>query len=253
MPFVDALAHGLLDDPRTRADPLALTRATILLPTRRACRALSDAFLRAADGTALLLPRLVPLGDVDVDEIELRGDEPADPTLSDEAAGVDLPEALPGLRRQLLLTRLILSDPLIEPGQAAQLARELARLLDQIATERLDLAGLRGLVPDAYAAHWQKVLDFLAILTDRWPALLRQEGAVDGATRRDAVLGAQAALWGATPPREPVIAAGSTGSIATLSQRARVGSAPAAPAGQSSTVSRGRCRRSSRAFRPNCG
>ena len=213
MPFVDALARGLLDDPRTRADPLALTRATILLPTRRACRALSDAFLRAADGTALLLPRLVPLGDVDVDEIELRGDEPADPALSDEAAGVDLPEALPGLRRQLLLTRLILSDPLIEPGQAAQLARELARLLDQIATERLDLAGLRGLVPDAYAAHWQKVLDFLAILTDRWPALLRQEGAVDGATRRDAVLGAQAALWRATPPREPVIAAGSTGSI----------------------------------------
>ena len=212
VPFVDALARGLLDAPDD-TDPLALTRATLLLPTRRACRAMRDAFLRTTDGAALLLPRLTPLGDVDVDEIELRVDEAADPTLSAEAAGVELPPALPGMRRQLLLTRLILGHRLAEPDQAAQLARELARLLDQVATERLDLAGLRDLVPDAYAAHWQKVLDFLAILTDRWPALLRQEGALDAAARRDAVLGAQAALWRATPPRDAVIAAGSTGSI----------------------------------------
>ena len=201
----------LAGDHRGAPDPLSLTRTTILLPTRRACRALRDAFLRVTDGAALLLPKLMPLGDVDVDEIELRADGAVEePATSDDG----VPSALPGLRRQLLLTRLIRADDdAIAPAQAAQLARELARLLDQVATERLDLTRLRGLVPEDYATHWQKTLAFLSILTERWPAVLRLEGAVDAADRRNAVLAAQAALWRATPPDAPVIAAGTTGSI----------------------------------------
>ena len=46
--FVDALAQGLL--ARWPGDPLALSRAQVLLPTRRACRSLRDAFLRAGGG-----------------------------------------------------------------------------------------------------------------------------------------------------------------------------------------------------------
>ena len=45
--FVDALAGGILSGravPLDPSDPLALSRLTILLPTRRACRALQDAF-----------------------------------------------------------------------------------------------------------------------------------------------------------------------------------------------------------------
>ncbi len=42
---------------------------TILLPTRRAGRALRDAFLRRAGAQPVLLPRLRPLGDVDDDEL----------------------------------------------------------------------------------------------------------------------------------------------------------------------------------------
>ena len=48
--FVDALARGLLARSR---DPLELSRGTILLPTRRACRALQEAFLRASDDHTL--------------------------------------------------------------------------------------------------------------------------------------------------------------------------------------------------------
>ena len=42
--FLDALAAGLLAE--TSGDPLALAGYRILLPTRRACRALQEAFLR---------------------------------------------------------------------------------------------------------------------------------------------------------------------------------------------------------------
>ena len=47
--FVDALAAGILD--RFGGDPAGLADIRILLPTRRACRALGEAFLRATDGS----------------------------------------------------------------------------------------------------------------------------------------------------------------------------------------------------------
>src|SRR5262249_52365319 len=76
-----------------------------------------------------------------------------------------------------------------------------------VATERLELAAVRTLVPDDYAAHWQKTLAFLDILIERWPAVLRQEAAVDAAEPRNRVLAAQAALGRAAPPDDPLSAA----------------------------------------------
>ncbi len=52
------------------------------------------------------------------------------------------------------------------PAQASHLAADLARLLDSVETEERDLANLAGLVPDAYSDHWQRTLDFLAIVTE---------------------------------------------------------------------------------------
>ncbi|MFM9842928.1 MAG: double-strand break repair protein AddB, partial [Dongiaceae bacterium] len=60
---------------------------------------------------------------------------------------------------------------------------------------------------------WQRTLKFLGILTEAWPQILQEEGCIDPALRRNQVLAAQAAFWRAQPPADPVIAAGSTGSI----------------------------------------
>ena len=219
--FLDALAMQVLEE--TRGDPLALGRYTILLPTRRACRAISDAFLRVGSGRALVLPALRPIGEVDEDQLIL-----------DEALGLenpDIPPAVPGLHRQLLLTRLILQWPRKDRDftfdQAARLAAELSRFLDQVQTERLSFEKLATLVPEDYSAHWQETLDFLKILTDYWPAILADEGALDPAERRNRVLSTQAEAWTNSPPDDPVIAAGSTGSIpATAELLAVVASLP---------------------------
>jgi len=209
--FVDALAAGILAE--TGDDAAALARVTVLLPTRRACRALREAFLRRGGGRPLLLPTLTPLGDVDEDEI-LLGAWGAEEAVGAQVAA-DIPPAIGSLRRRLLLTRLILADKTrgATPDQAARLAGELARLIDQVHTERLDFARLKDLVPDDFAEHWRMTLDFLTIVTESWPKVLAEEGAIDPAERRNRLLEAQATTWRQRPPAHPIIAAGSTGTI----------------------------------------
>src|ERR1700761_6484828 len=97
LPAGVAVADAPAQSPRKRAgdDPLALAATTILLPTRRAIRALSDAFLRVTGGKALLLPRLLALADLDGDQ--------------DLLGGPDLPPAIDPLKRHLILARLVMA------------------------------------------------------------------------------------------------------------------------------------------------
>src|SRR5581483_1894395 len=68
--LIDALCAGRLiaGFPADR-DPLELARATLYLPTRRACRLARDTFLQSMNMEAAILPRLVALGDIDEDEL----------------------------------------------------------------------------------------------------------------------------------------------------------------------------------------
>ncbi len=202
-PFLDLLAAGVLQ--RWGKDPVGLSRITILLPTRRACRALSEAFLRLSDGAALLLPRIRPLGDIDEDELELRG-------IGD---GGEDAQPFSALDRSLLLARLVLASPLAgnDPANALRLARELGHLLDTVATEETTLDKLPDLVPLELAGHWQQTLDFLQVIRQAWPAIKAEQGRLDTAEYRQRLTQRWIEHWQANPPADPVIAAGSTGTI----------------------------------------
>ena len=207
--FSDRLVAGLLDrygdNPHGQLGGLG--RLTLLLPTRRGIRAVRDGFLRQTGGRALLLPRMQAIGDVDEDELLLG---------AQIGAGEDfllLPPAISDLRRQLLLLHLIARNRGIDPGMAAPLARELADLQDRLQTEDVPLSALEDLVPDDLAAHWQQTLEFLNLLAEPWQDLLAAEGCMDPSKRRNAMLGAQTERWRLSPPADPIIIAGSTGSI----------------------------------------
>lgn len=206
LPFGDALAAGLLD--RVAEQPLALAQTTILLPTRRAQRTVREAFLRQSMGRSLILPRMVALGDLDEDDMLFAGFQ----GLGEEVAA--MAPAVPPLRRRLLLTRLVMAkEPDFTPDQAVRLADELARLLDQVQTEGCRLSDIKPDDVDRYAAHWQVVAAFLALLSDVWPQVLAEEGCLDPAERRNRILRGQAAAWQQVPPAGPVVAAGITGSV----------------------------------------
>jgi ATP-dependent helicase/nuclease subunit B len=215
IPFADALARGLLS--RAGDDPLNLAAMTILLPSRRAVRAISDAFLRVSEGAALLLPRLMALADLDGDQ--------------DLLATADIPPAVDPLRRRLILARLVMSrgGAYRHPDLALRLADALAELIDEVETEQADFSRLAELAPDTFTAHWQATLEFLNIVTQHWPAILEQEGAVDPAHRRVLAIQARAGRWRHAPPADPVIAAGFIAADPALAEL--IGAVAGMPAG----------------------
>jgi ATP-dependent helicase/nuclease subunit B len=221
-PFLPTLAKALVEDRLVRwrsasPDPLALAATTVYLPTRRACRLAADAFLDAMEPEAAVLPRFVALADIDEYEIDFA---------EAGSAALDLPDALGGLERRLLLTALVLKwaerlapsekgePPLIvrAPATALALADDLARLMDDMTTREVSWTRLDGLVPDQLDEYWQLTLKFLKIAREAWPQILAERGAIEPAARRDRLIAAEAKRLAARP-HEPVIVAGSTGSM----------------------------------------
>jgi ATP-dependent helicase/nuclease subunit B len=226
-PFVPTLMRALLDGTLVPGfpaahDPLALADATLYLPTRRACRLARDLFLEVTKADAAILPRIVPLGDIDDDEIVFA--EAATGALAHDA--LELPPALGGLERRLLLAKLVLKwagrlapeqhgeAPLVatNPAAALALADDLAHLMDDMTTRGVAWDRLDGLVPETLDRYWQLTLEFLHIAREAWPKILAERRAIEPAARRDALIKAEAARL-SSHTDGPVIAAGSTGSM----------------------------------------
>jgi ATP-dependent helicase/nuclease subunit B len=203
---MQALAKGLL---ARLPDPLELTSAWVLLPNRRACRSLREAFLKVRDGQAMLLPRMLPLGELDADELGL-------------VTGEALLPALPPVRRLLLLTMLIQRHRPLPIGEATQLALALAKLMDEAETQGVRLSDFDRLSPESLSAHWGVTLDFLKPVQAGWPAVLAAEGAMDSTARRNRLLAAQATEWEKSPPAYPVIIAGSTSVLPCITRLMKV-------------------------------
>ena len=129
VPFVEALAAGLLAEVGTAPERLA--DALVLLPTRRACRLLAEAFLRRSAGRALLLPRIQPLGEIDADEVLIEG-----------ALELTVPRRDRRPCAGSCCSRGCSSAPAGRSSRALRLADELAALLDELQTERVPLDAL---------------------------------------------------------------------------------------------------------------
>lgn len=227
-PFLAALAEALLAGnlPVRGGTPpgaLQLADITLYLPARRPTQALQEAFLKASGGGALLLPRIKLIGE-DSDELDLiAGAE------GFGAGDGGVPRVISELERQLVLTTLVLrwaeaqrggkpSGELLPyeatgartPAQAARLAKELARLIDVLETEGVELARLGGLVPEDYSEHWSRTLAFLEIVMQFWPAHLAEHNLLSPVERRRALLRAEVERLTVEPPTGPVIVAGVT-------------------------------------------
>ena len=200
--FADALAAGLL--AVHGREKTGLAAGIVLVPNNRAARAVQDAFVRRSSG-GLLLPRLVPVGDPELDE-RLGG------TLEPLDGSAPIPPAIEPVERLMLLARLVQRHRSTDAAEALRLAEDLARTLDQLLIEEVDPKRLETFAaerPDL-SLHWQKSLDQLQLILSEWPDLLRARGRIDLADRRNRLLDSVARRWRERPPAGFVCAAGIT-------------------------------------------
>lgn len=194
--FADDLAAGLL---AATPDPLELARSLILLPNRRSVRAVTEAFVRRADGRALLLPRMVPVADLESDTGAF---------LSDEMEYDGAP-AMPPLMRQLALARFLGASGARGPAEALALAARLAGVLDTLTLEECRAPDIEAIDPGGeLQQHWLKNRELLAVVMRHWPDIVASRGQVDPTARRVAMLRGLARRWQQMPPPFAVTAAG---------------------------------------------
>ena len=231
--FLETFAQQLIDGQIVEAikpplDPLALSSATIFVPTRRAARALREELIRKLAGPALLLPKIVPLGHMESIETSLlfEADTPID----------GVADAMTPIERRLILMQLVHKwalqlgtaitrfengaiqtdgrEPLLvaqAPAQAWHLAGDLASLIDEMIVEDADWKRLEQLAPQDFDHYWLITIDFLKIASQFWPQIRDQRGLIDAAMRQKLLVEHEIARLQKANPAHPVIAVGSTG------------------------------------------
>jgi len=219
--FADALVAGLV--PRYSEGDLGLARLTLLLPSRRTVRTVTEAFIRHSDGSqaaGLLLPRMAVVGDLDLDET-------LGPLL-DPLGAADIPPAADPVRRWLRLAhylRLVDGDAAGDGAALLRRAFETGRTMDRLLVEGLTpvevLEQATGIVGDL-AAHWTRSTHTFLSVQQYWIAELESRGEVDAPMRRNLLFEHAARRWKAQPPQHPVVAAGVTSASPALADLLRV-------------------------------
>ena len=205
--FADALVNGLM--ALYGRDRMMLAQGIVLVPNNRAVRAVTDAFVRRAE-PALLLPRMVAVGDVG----DVGGD--AMGIALDPAGGDVVPASVDPMVRRFAMARMVQQARAeartpIDAAEALRLATELAATYDMLLAEDIHPGALKTLdVGNDLSVHWQKSLDLIALLLDRWPEELARMGQIDLVERRNLLLRRQAQAWTDAPPLGFVVAAGIT-------------------------------------------
>ena len=193
--FARALVKGL-KNRLMGSPPETMARVTLYLNTARMRRRVTEAFI---EGGPSLLPRMRLLTDI-----------------AEGIPYLGLPAPISPLRRRLELTQLIAGlldrQPDLAPKSALyDLADSLAGLMNEMQGEGVSPERIASLDVSEHSAHWARTREFLRIVT---PYFSGTESP-DAEARQRLAVDRLAALWDISPPQDPVIVAGSTGSRGT--------------------------------------
>ncbi|APX13099.1 double-strand break repair protein AddB [Tateyamaria omphalii] len=194
--FPLAVVRGLEQRLET-APPEAWARVTLLVNTTRMARRLRDLF---DQGPARLLPRIRMITQID-----------------DLCPHAPMPPAATPLRRRLelaqLIKTLIENQPELAPDAGPfDLADSLATLLDEMQGEGVSADDIARLDVSDQSGHWARAQQFIAI-AQRY--INDSQSAPDPEARQRETVLRLAEHWAQTPPHDPILIVGSTGSRGT--------------------------------------
>ena len=211
--FWDTIAEIYID--KFKDKKFELGSVLFMVPNRRACTALMNAFLRYFGLKPTILPQIVPISEIDDDEMFFSA-------FNLENIWPDLDLSISKEERLFLFARLIKSKPndfgikQLSPAQALSLAGDLASLIDTAYNQELSFDNLYNLVPEKYATHWQETLKLLKIITQYWPEILKERKAIDTSFMKNYVLSKQADLWLKENTQKHIVVAGVTASFPSI-------------------------------------
>ncbi|MGB1229863.1 MAG: PD-(D/E)XK nuclease family protein, partial [Holosporaceae bacterium] len=222
VPFLRELALTLLKAVADTPHPgIALSKVTLFLPTERAIKdftaCLMDEHHKAHKDSAkslctTLLPQCFTLGHLEPAMYALMQEKtPHAP----QKAQIITPSQRLGLLLQLIGQTNTHKIPM---AVALRLAHALSNLLDRAAIEEVSLSALETLVPEHFSKHWQESLRFLEIVTKAWPSLLAEKNLIEPYAFEQHCANALAGFFATSPPRTPVIIAGSTGTAPRIAR-----------------------------------
>lgn len=191
---------------RVGDDPLALIETLILLPNNRAIKSMTEAFVRHAQ-PGLLLPRLVAVGDLALDEA-------LGPLLDplDNAQTID--PVIEPMQRLMLLAKLVTKhraasgDP-VNPNEALRLARYLGEVIDELEIEEIRFDRFDEIKPqEDMAGHWQSSYGQLLAMLPEYHAELEGLKRLGPAARRNCLLDRLSRRLKDAPPKGLVVTSG---------------------------------------------
>jgi len=191
--FGTALVQGLEVLLRDAA-PSTWAQTQIYVNTSRMRRRIQNVF---ANGTPRLLPQIRLVTDLAHDPMAGLTSHPVSP-----------------LRRRLemgqFVAALLERERDLAPRSALyDLSDSLAKLVDEMHGEGVELEALQGVDVSAHSKHWERSLKFLNIIT---PFFANDDGPTDQQARQRYVVETLVKEWETSPPEHPIIVAGSTGS-----------------------------------------
>ena len=212
-PFWETIAKIYLE--KFKGKDLELASCLFMVPNRRASSALTNAFVRIQGLKPTILPQIIPISEIDEDEMLFSN-------FNLEDIWPNVPPPISREERLFLFAKMILSKPdefgvkSLTAAQGLCLAQDLATLIDTAYNQGLDFDKLYDLVPEKYATHWQETLKLLKIITEFWPQILEERGAIDSTKMKNIVLSKQALLWKKEETSKNIIIAGVSASFPSI-------------------------------------
>lgn len=197
------------------SDPLAISNNILLLPNNRAIKAMTEAFVRQA-APGMLLPRMVAVGDMQLDEA-------LGPLLDPIDTETPILPTIGTFDRLMLLANLVNShrprDAFLSPAEALRLARKLADLIDELEVDLVDFAQISDIAIEAdLAGHWQSAYGQLLQILPAYRTELQSRKLMGPAERRNHLLASLERRLEQNEGDLPIIAVGITTSAKAVAR-----------------------------------
>lgn len=218
--FLQSLSRFVID--KYGHDSILLSKVTILLPSRRACRLIKEIFLNQSSNKAIILPNIKAIGDVDYDEIGLDFLDLYD---ADSFLKIIANPTSKVKYRCLLIEEIKkfnqkthLFGSKITSNQIDVIAANLELFLEEIEREELDLDNLENVDESDLAGHKQKILQFLRHFGSKWRNILITNNIKSAMSYQIDMINLTNIVLEKKKSAFPIIIAGSTGSVKATSR-----------------------------------